>query len=257
MLDSMSTPSTPPAPEPAHDTSHRTPLHRRPVTWVIAAAVVIVLAVGAFFIGSRIYADQQNADAPTAFATATAAGSGASDGETSGDVTGTWTVGTGSQAGYRVDEVLNGKDVTVVGRTENTSGSATIEGTSLTATEVTVDLTTVATDAGRRDEYFRTQAIDTSAHPDATFTLTEPVDVAALADAGSASVTAQGTLAINGRTQDVQIALTLAQGTDGTLSVIGSSDLTWSDYGVEAPNLGFVSVQDAGQIEFSLVLTRS
>ena len=34
--------------------------------------------------------------------------------------------------------------------------------------------------------------------------------------------------------------------------VVGTIPITFSDYGVEAPDLGFVSVEDTGSIEFSL-----
>ncbi|GAA1736147.1 YceI family protein [Brachybacterium phenoliresistens] len=251
-------------PPPSSDPSgpvRRRRLSSRALTGIVAAAAVLVLGLGGFLIGSRIYADQRNAAAPEAF-TATAEASAASDGggggstgaPAAGEVGGTWTVAEGSQAGYRVAEVLNGQDVTVVGRTSSVTGSAEITGTSLSETRIVVDLASVETDAAQRDEYFRTRAIDTAAHPEAVFTLTAPVDVAALAETGTATVTVPGTLEINGQTQDVRIALTLARSQDGTLTVVGAADATWSDYGVEAPDLGFVSVEDAGQIEFSLVL---
>lgn len=245
--------SDPSVPAPRRRVSSRT------LTWIVAAAAVLVLGLGGFFIGSRIYADQRNAAAPEAFtatseAAAASDGGGGSTGAAAGEVEGTWTVAEGSQAGYRVAEVLNGQDVTVVGRTETVTGSAEISGTSLSETRIVVDLASVETDATQRDEYFRTQAIDTATHPEAVFTLTAPVDVAALAETGTATVTVPGTLEINGQTQDVRIELTLARSEDGSLTVVGAADMTWSDYGVEAPDLGFVSVEDAGQIEFSLVL---
>jgi hypothetical protein len=38
------------------------------------------------------------------------------------------------------------------------------------------------------------------------------------------------------------------------VQVIGSVPVTFADFGVEAPSLGFVTVEDEGSIEFSLQL---
>ncbi|OQJ58466.1 YceI family protein [Clavibacter michiganensis] len=82
-----------------------------------------------------------------------------------------WQIGTGSTAGYRVAEVLNGTDVTVVGKTEDVTGDVTVDGSTLTAATVKVDVASIATDAAPRDEYFRGTAMEVSEYPDATFTL--------------------------------------------------------------------------------------
>ena len=74
-------------------------------------------------------------------------------------------------AGYRVDEVLNGEDVTVTGRTDQVTGSFTVAAGALTAGEVAVDLASVSTDSDRRDEAFR-EVVGAGAHPTSTFTLT-------------------------------------------------------------------------------------
>ncbi|WP_093182258.1 YceI family protein [Sanguibacter gelidistatuariae] len=63
-------------------------------------------------------------------------------------------MGDGSQAGYRVAEVLYGQDVTVVGRTDDVTGTVTVEQGRLTAASVTVDMTTVTTDSSDRDDHF-------------------------------------------------------------------------------------------------------
>lgn len=227
------------------------PFYARPVTWIVAVAIIIVLVV-AVIVGVRMYADSQNAAAPAPFASETADAAPAE----AGDVEGTWAVDEGSEAGYRVDEVLNGEDVTVVGRTSEVTGEATIEGTTLTAGTVTVDLASVQTDDGSRDQYFATQAIDTNQFPEAVFTVAEDVDLAALAEEGSASVEVPGTVELNGQSQDASVAMEVNRTAEG-LAITGSIDVTWSDYGVEAPDMPVVTVEDAGQIEFSLQLTQS
>lgn len=221
----------------------------RPITWIIVIVVILVLIAGVV-IGTRIYASSQNDAAPEAFASSTAL----PDAEP-GSADGSWTVADGSEAGYRVDEVLNGEDVTVVGRTGDVTGAVEITDSALTEGQVIVDLSTVTTDSDQRDQYFRSQAVNTSIHADATFTLDGPGDLGDLAESGSATVTVPGSLEINGTTQQVEAELQVTRTPEGTLAVSGASDLTWSDYGVEAPDLGFVSVQETGQIEYSLILT--
>ena len=228
--------------------------------WIIP--VVIALVIAAVFIGSRIYADAVSAqadDVPTI--TATPSSGTASDVGSTGsastptDFSGTWTIGPGSYAGYRLDEVLNGSDVTVTGRTEDVSGSLTVKDNALTAADLTLNVATVATDSDRRDSYFRTSAIDTSQYPEATFTLTKPVELAGAADGGTHTFSITGDLTINGQTKsitaDVQSAFS-----GGAAQLVGQIPVTWADFGVEAPNLGFVSVENSGFIEFSLDVTQ-
>ncbi|MNW61252.1 hypothetical protein D3C74_392960 [compost metagenome] len=48
-----------------------------------------------------------------------------------------------------------------------------------------------------------------------------------------------------------------AQTVGGGAQVSGSIPVTFSDYDVSAPNLGFVTVEDAGTVELLLELTPS
>lgn len=229
----------------------RRPWYARPLTWIITVLAVIAVVVAAI-IGVRIYADSQNSNAPAAFSSQSATDQGQA-----GDISGSWKTADGSQAGYRVGEVLNGEDVTVVGRTEDVEGDITIDGTSLKqGSTITVDLSTVTTDEDRRDKYFTSKAVDTSQYPDATFTVDSDTDRAALASDGSAEVEVPGTLEINGKKQDATVTMKASRSDDG-LTVTGSTAVTWEDYGVKAPDMGFVSVEDSGSIEFSLNLEQA
>ncbi|WP_159792770.1 YceI family protein [Puerhibacterium puerhi] len=212
-------------------------------------AGVVVFGVAAAVFGPGLYADWAERgvdDAPTLDA-ASAAPVDASA------LSGTWTVADGSFAGYRVDEVLSGEDVTVTGRTEQVAGSVTLDGGSVTEAEIVVDMASVATDEPPRDEYFRSRALQTDTYPTATFTLTEP---AALAD-GATAVDLVGDLTVHGVTQQVTVAAEVAgSGADGVdaVQVVGSVPVTFADFGVEAPSLGFVTVEEQGAVEFSLRL---
>ncbi|NAZ88441.1 YceI family protein [Kineococcus sp. T90] len=219
---------------------------------LLAAAVVLGLL--AVLLGPRLYARSQEgrAAAPLSSPAATAAATATAAAEDRA-LDGTWRVG-GGTAGYRVDEVLNGRDVTVTGRTEQVGGELTVAGGQLTAGTVTVDLASVTTDSGARDGQFR-RLLGVEANPAATFTLTGPVPLGGL-DAGTTlAVTLPGTLSINGRERPVQVPATVERAAAGPVTVTGAAGVTWADFDVQAPDLGFVSVEDTGTVEFAVTAT--
>lgn len=220
-------------------------MQQRTKVWAGIGAGVVALGVVAVVVGPGVYADwaNSNADAaPTLGSTAESAPVEATDG--------TWTVGEGSYAGYRLEEVLRGQDVTVTGRTEKVTGTVTVEDGSLTAADIEVDMASIATDQPPRDGYFRDQALQVATYPTATFTLTEPADVGD----GATSVQLTGDLTIRDVTREVTVDAQVAASGD-TVQVVGSVPVTFEDYGVEAPDLGFVTVEDTGSVEFDLRLT--
>ena len=162
----------------------------------------------------------------------------------------------GSYAGYRVDEVLNGTDVTVVGRTEKVTGSLTVDGLTLTDAVIEVDVASIETDSASRDNYFRDTAMRAGTYPTATFRLTEPVTAPQAPAAGQPqTITASGELTMAGQTRAVTVDLQAVWNGEGG-QVAGSIPVTFADFGVEAPNLGFVSVEPTGAVEFSLLIQR-
>lgn len=234
---------------------------RKRLPWIIALVAIVVIGAGVV-IGSRIYASSVSAQADdvpqlTSTPNSTAAsGSQSSDASTTpASIAGTWAIGTGSYAGYRLNEVLNGAKVTVTGRTTDVSGSLTIQDGQLTAAELTLNVATITTDSDRRDTYFRNSAIDTSQHPEATFTLTDAVAISPSGDGKTESFSITGDLSINGQTKPITAKVQGSQG-DDSAQLVGQIPVTWANFGVEAPNLGFVSVEDSGFIEFSLNATR-
>jgi polyisoprenoid-binding protein YceI len=188
---------------------------------------------------------------------------------TSGSVSGTWAVdtttgefdyesATGTFAGFRIEEELASiGSTTAVGRTGDVAGSITIEGTTLTAATFEVDMTTITTNDSRRDDQVA-QALDVSTYPTGTFTLTEPVDLGAAAATGEPiAVTVVGELTIHGVTHTVELPIE-AQLVDGTIVLVGSIDIVFSDYDVAVPaSRVVVSVEDHGTLEFQILLTAS
>jgi polyisoprenoid-binding protein YceI len=227
--------------------------------WLTAGAVVVIGGAALAF-GPGIYAGwaNDNAEAAPSIAAGTPGTTepAAAAEVNADDLSGTWSVGADSFAGYRVDEVLSGNDVTVTGRTEDVTGDLTVDSLSLTAATITVDVASIATDEGNRDQYFRDTAMQADEFPTATFTLTEPVTLEAPVAGVAQTLEAAGELTMHGITQPVTVELQAAL-TESGGQVVGSIPVTFSDYDVDAPDLGFVSVEDTGAVEFSLNLEQN
>ncbi|KGM13135.1 YceI family protein [Cellulomonas bogoriensis] len=170
-------------------------------------------------------------------------------------VEGIWPVLEGSEAGYRVEEVLSGQDVTVVGRTEEVSGELEVVDGELVDAQVVVATASITTDESARDAYFR-RALDTSTYPQATFVLAEPVPVGDLdQDSGPVEVEAVGTLTLRDVSRPVTAVLE-AQVVGTGVEVVGRVPVVLEQYDLAVPDLGFVTVEPEGTVEFRLVLGR-
>ncbi|WP_425955704.1 YceI family protein [Xylanimonas sp. McL0601] len=220
---------------------------RRAKVGIGVVGAVVVLAGAAAVWGPGLYANWANSNAEAAPAIDTATATPLAD---PSGLDGRWTAQNGSYAGYRVDEVLRGNHATVTGRTEKVQADVTIAGSAVTAGTVTVDMASIATDQPPRDAYFRSSALRTGDFPTATFQLTAPTAL----PAGATTVDLAGHLTIHGVTQQVTVHAEVAQTGADALQVVGSVPLTFADYGVVAPSLGFVTVEKSGAVEFSLHL---
>jgi polyisoprenoid-binding protein YceI len=227
--------------------------------WTVAGVVAVaVLAVA----GPFVYINFIKSDAPaplTAATTApttpatTQAGQSASD----GSIAGTYSVTSGSQAGYRVKEVLFGQDAEAVGRTSAVTGQITVDGTRVTAGDFSVDLTTVQSDESRRDNQFQGRIMDTATYPTATFKLAQPIELSSLpADGATISAKAQGQLTLHGTTRQVTVDVS-AQRSAGSIRLSGQIPVTFADWNIPNPSFGPASTEDHGLIEFLLVLARA
>ena len=209
------------------------------------------------------------AGAPAATSTTASSSSGGSAAAAgSSSITGSWKVDTSigsfsdfsdSFVGYRVQEQLASIGANVaVGRTPNVSGTMSIDGSTVTAVSITADLTTLKSNDDRRDGQLSHQGIETSQFPTATFKLTSPIALGSVpADGTAVKVTATGDLTLHGQTKSVQIALQ-AKLSNGVIVVTGSLPITFSDFGITAPNsFAVLSVADNGTMELQLFFTKS
>jgi len=183
-------------------------------------------------------------------------------------IEGTWTIDTdigwfadytSAWAGFRVNEVL-GQGIgatTAIGRTPSVTGELIIEGETLTAASIEADLTTIASDRPRRDDAIQ-RALETAQFPTATFVLTQPVELAGVpADGATVTANAIGDLTIHGETRSVVFPLE-ARLIGDTIVVVGSTGVTFSDFGVSMPSAPIVvSVEDIGLLELQLFFERA
>src|SRR5229473_87852 len=195
--------------------------------WIIAGVVVVgAVVVGGPFV--YIHFVEGQAPAPlslksSASPSGSATGQSTSAGQTAsaGPVAGTWTIGSGSQVGYRVNEVLAGQNNIAVGRTKSVTGHLTIKGTSVTAGTFTVPMSTIKSDQSQRDGQFDGRIMDVTSYPTGTFTLT-------------------------------------TERTSTAIKVSGSIPVTFANWGIPNPSFtGFVTTANHGVLEFLLTFGRS
>jgi len=182
---------------------------------------------------------------------------------TAGQLAGSWTVASGSVAGYRVREQLAflSAPSDAVGRTSSIKGTATLSGSgdalTVTAASFTVDVSTLASDRPMRDERIHSIGLQSDQYPTASYVLTSPVTLPSSATSGQAiHVTSVGRLTIHGTTRNETIPLDARlSGTE--LEVVGSITFPWSEFGMQAPSVGgFVTVTGPATMEFDLHLQR-
>jgi polyisoprenoid-binding protein YceI len=237
---------------------------RRPLRWlrwtIAAVAAVVVLAVG----GTFVYIHFIEGPAPAPLSLKVAKGHVATSLGQSGQTTstaslaGTWQISPGSQAGYRVKEVLLGQNNIAVGRTSHVKGDLTIKGSTVTAAAFTVRMDTIHSDQSQRDVQFDGRIMDVATYPTGTFTLTRPIALAPVPAAGAIKTySASGKLTLHGHTRLVTFPLK-AERTGAKIEVAGSIPVTFADFGIGNPSFGsFVTTQNHGTLEFLIHFARS
>jgi polyisoprenoid-binding protein YceI len=169
-------------------------------------------------------------------------------------IDGTWNIKEGSEVGYRVDESINGFDTTANGRTQSITGSMVASGTTITEGQFTVEMATIASDDGNRDEQFRGRVMNVDKYPTATFAMTAPIDFGSIPpEGGTVNASATGDLTLHGTTKSVTFDV---QGTfkNGLIGVLGQIPVVFADWGIPNPSIGTTRTEDNGLLEFVLVL---
>lgn len=253
----------PPADPPTNPGAHRLRIAGIGVT----IALVAILAVAVWFLFIRddapppVTLDAAVSDSQNI--TTTPSADTSTSGASSGSVTttdGSWVLAEGSESfvGYRVGEELAGIGTTeAVGRTAAITANVALSSTVVTTTEISADMTQLASDSSRRDGALRGQSLETGAFPTASFVLTTPIDLGETpVEDTTYKADAIGELTLHGVTRTVTISVE-ARFTDGFLVIIGTTDIVFADYEIDPPSSQAVlSVEDHGTLEVQLILAQ-
>jgi polyisoprenoid-binding protein YceI len=210
----------------------------------IAATILVLGGVGVF-VALKVFIGPT--PAPLALSPLSATGAGTS----SFSIDGTWTVGSGSLAGYRVGEDLLWQRGSVVGRTGAVTGTVVIAYTEVSSASFRVDLTTVKANGKTQPQL--AGILGTTIYPDATFTLTTPIVTNPEPTINKTfTANATGSLAMHGVTRSVTFELT-ARYSGSVLEEAGSIPVVFSNWNIKGPGW---PLQSHGVVEFVLVMHR-
>ena len=234
--------------------------NRRTLIAAVVAGALILGAAGVGVLYFVVFAGSSPQKLALSSATPSASGS-TSTSATPG--AGTWSVDSGSIAGYRVREQLASfaAPSDAVGRTSSITGTFTLTqsttGYGVTAATFSVDVTKLTSDQSRRDQRIHSQGLESDRYPTASFKLTSPITLPNDAASGQTiHVSAIGDLTIHGVTKNVTIPID-AQLTGSKIELVGSITFPFSQFAMTPPSIGgFVTVQNNATMEFQLMLTR-
>jgi polyisoprenoid-binding protein YceI len=240
---------------------------RRPlVIGLVATALLLLVAAG----GGYIYFSSNVRSSPKALALpgTSSTPTQATTASPSGALSGRWTVSQGSQAGYRVKEqfVDQTSPHEAVARTSSVTGDLSVQssGTNLQASNLNftaqlAGLKSVDQVAGR-DVSLRDGVVGRSlavqSFPTATFEAQSMTVPSSILAGAPVTLTVPGRLTIHGTTRDVQASVQ-AQLVGSQVQVAGSIATAMTDFGVQPPRVGFVTVQPEVTIEFQLQLNKT
>lgn len=205
---------------------------RRRLAWIISVPVVLaILAIG----GPYLFLANASAHNPPPLSFSQLENGPQAAALTGPDrVAGNWVVGPGSQARYGIDDHMLGRTSHVVGSTNQVSGSMHVNGTTVTATHVVVNMASVRCHCVH--DIIFPHLLNTAQHRDATFTLTQPIQLGRVPAPGQViSKPVTGDFTINGVTRRVHFTL---QATDinNRIAVRGTIPVTYQEFAINPGN---------------------
>ena len=152
-----------------------------------------------------------------------------------------------------MEEVLFGINTTAAGRSNQITGTMSIDGTTVSDASFTVDVGSITSDESRRDSQFRGRIMEVDQFPEATFTHGAPIEFGTVPAIGKQiTASATGDLTLHGVTRSVTFDVTAEAG-DSRIGVLGNIPVRFADYGIDNPSIGGVTTEDNGLLEFILV----
>lgn len=225
------------------------PRRTYPLKWVIVAlGITALLLIG----GPYLYFNVIEGKSPAKLQLPHVAG--APVGIVPGPVSGTWSVASGSEAGYRVREILFGQSHTAVGRTPKVTGTVVISGSEVTGAGFSVAISTIHSDQGARDYQFRTFIMESYDFPTAKFQLTEPIQLGSVPAIGEKiDRQATGDLTMHGVTRLVTFTLS-AERLAGAIYVNAEIPVVFHLWHIPNPSFAVAQLGNSGTIEVLLHL---
>jgi polyisoprenoid-binding protein YceI len=243
-------------------------LTRRHAAAILALPLLAACVVPAQQAATSVSADQPVASAPLAQATAAAAAPSTQAAATvaapvPAGVLDFQVVQGQSQAVFRVREQLAGRALPndAVGTTSAVSGQLVVQpdGTiDASASKITVDLNSLATDSAMRDNFIKRTTLQTQQFPTAEFVPTEVEGLPSpLPASGEYDFELTGLMTIHGVQKEVTWDVTAARG--GTsLTGTATTAFTFGDFGMTPPRAPVVlSVVDDVRLEVNLVASQA
>jgi polyisoprenoid-binding protein YceI len=224
--------------------------------------VAMPLAVASLLLaacGGAATPSATNVSTPTtAAATATP-----STAPTTAAATGTWTVSNTSKTTVSVREQLVGvnlpSDAVLVAKGATGTFAINNDGTFSTGSKISFDLTTLASDNRNRDDFVKSDTLQTRQFPKAEFVPTKTTGLALpMPPGGDFTFKLTGQMTIKGKTKEVTFDVQ-AKRTGNELTAIATAAPAWKfgDFGMTAPSVPFrvVSIVDEIRVVVDLVAT--
>ena len=166
-----------------------------------------------------------------------------------------------SSAKYVVQETLRGLEATAVGETKDITGEILLSRTGLAATPSTfrVDLSTLRSDEGMRDNFIRTNTLRTNNAQNryAEFRITNVTGFpASYVEGQEVTLTLSGDMTIRGVTKPVIWQVRARQAGD-LLSATADTDFKMTDFGITPPDVQVARARDEVHVQVVLVAKRA
>lgn len=232
---------------------------------LLILALVIVVAVGGFFLYNALLGETEEASGPiTAVPLTDEIGTTANDEAeaavdvASGDSSGATLFSIsqeGSEVTFTLSEVLRGQPTTVIGETDQVAGEIAVDLNDLSSAQVgtiQVNARTFVTDESRRNQMIRNQILDTDSYELITFTPTEISGLSGSTTPGQEwTFQITGDLTIRDITQPVTFDVTAQVDDDNRLLGTAVTTINRADFDLNIPSVPFVA--DVGE-EVTLAL---
>lgn len=222
---------------------------------VVSIFVVLIIASTLVALGPMLYSAYMGRGVATEGVNAQGAK------EASTDLNGQWQVVTGNaknftSVGFTIDEVLPSERRATSGSTNSVDGTAVVESEKLQEATIIVDMSTLTTDNDVRDNNMKRKLFMTDQYPEATFKVTDTVNLSQVPDDGTVTrVPLKGDMTIKGKTNSVSGEFDVLR--DGKQLIVGGDvPINRQDFDIKSPEFIAAEIADEGTVNVRLTLEK-